>query len=118
MVVAPEEEAASNGTDLYTLSVVRLADPLHAQLQLLNVTESTGEAYTLCGDGPGLEGPPVLGSSGLVDYEVPQASVAVSAGRLPDLLSSGVSPTGMLGARPALGSSGLLTKWRVVSQRM
>lgn len=74
MVVAPEEEAASNGTDLYTLSVVRLADPLHAQLQLLNVTESTGETYTLCGDSSGLEGPPVLGSNGLVDYEVPQAS--------------------------------------------
>ena len=79
MSVAPEEEAAANGTDLYTLSVVRLADPLHAQLQLLNVTESTGESYTLCGDGAGLEGPPVLGSNGLVDYDVLQASLAVSA---------------------------------------
>ena len=39
---------AGNRTKVYSLSVVRLADPQHAQLALINVTDSTQTVYTVC----------------------------------------------------------------------
>lgn len=38
----------SNRTKVYDLSVVRLADPQHAQLAFVNVTDSTKTVYTVC----------------------------------------------------------------------
>ena len=37
-----------NRTKVYSLSVVRLANPQHAQLALINVTDSTQAVYTVC----------------------------------------------------------------------
>lgn len=37
-----------NRTKVYSLSVVRLADPGHAQLAFINVTDSTQTVYTVC----------------------------------------------------------------------
>ena len=37
-----------NRTKVYDLSVVRLADPQHAQLAFINVTDSTKTVYTVC----------------------------------------------------------------------
>lgn len=37
-----------NRTKVYDLSVVRLADPQHAQLAFVNVTDNTKTVYTVC----------------------------------------------------------------------
>lgn len=37
-----------NRTKVYNLSIVRLADPQHAQLAFVNVTDSTKTVYTVC----------------------------------------------------------------------
>lgn len=39
---------SGNRTKVYSLSVVRLADPQHAQLALINVTDSTQAVHTVC----------------------------------------------------------------------
>lgn len=56
----------SNSTDVYTLSVVRLADPQHAHLALINITESTQLQYALCADDPSMPSAPVIGTDGAV----------------------------------------------------
>ena len=38
----------SNRTKIYSLSVVRLSDPQHVQLALINVTDSTQTTYMVC----------------------------------------------------------------------
>jgi len=39
---------SGNRTKVYSLSVVRLANPQHAQLALINVTDSTQAVHTVC----------------------------------------------------------------------
>lgn len=45
---ASEILTTGNRTKVYDLSVVRLADPHHAQLAFINVTDSTKTVYTAC----------------------------------------------------------------------
>lgn len=45
---ADEVLDTGNRTKVYDLSVVRLADPQHAQLASINVTDSTKTVYTVC----------------------------------------------------------------------
>ncbi len=45
---ADETMDAGNRTKVYSLSVVRLANPQHAQLALINVTDSSQTVYTVC----------------------------------------------------------------------
>lgn len=46
--IAGEVLDTGNRTKMYDLSVVRLADPHHAQLAFINVTDSTKTVYTAC----------------------------------------------------------------------
>lgn len=39
---------AANRTAVYSLSVVRLADPNHAKLALINITDSSQQVYPVC----------------------------------------------------------------------
>lgn len=45
---ASETSDAGNRTKVYDLSVVRLADPHHAQLAFINITDSSKTVYTAC----------------------------------------------------------------------
>ena len=46
--VASETLDTGNRTKVYDLSVVRLADPNHVQLAVINITDSTKTVYTAC----------------------------------------------------------------------
>lgn len=43
-----EDVDVTNRTATYSLSVVRLADPDHAKLALINITDSTQQVYAVC----------------------------------------------------------------------
>ena len=46
---SPDDLAdAANRTAVYSLSVVRLADPNHAKLALVNITDSSQQVYPVC----------------------------------------------------------------------
>eukprot|EP00884_Botryococcus_braunii_P021518 jgi/Botrbrau1/804/Bobra.0352s0001.1 len=49
---------SSSRSDAYTLSIVRLANPEHAVLAELNVTDSSHASYAVCSDDPDAERPP------------------------------------------------------------